>query len=572
MKLLKKYSFKLVLFISISIFYIILLSSIIYINYQVSINEIVQLTAKQQQTNLELIKQNIEEKLRSLEANAVVLSRQSSLNEVINNRTMYYQIHSLTNDFSNSVYSNGDIHSIEIFIDDPPTNNTQYPVRYYPLDDAKQADWIHLLTNKNAAWIGIRSIEMFAGEESTISHARKIKNSRGQIQAILIVNLDPLIAESWLRTYPNDSTLYLINEHSHILASTNHTGIGENYLPSSDLVDSLEQNEPFLINKEELVVSTDLINHGWELVAATPYEQLTHSSKEVSKQLLLFSFAITVFALIAIWLLTKQLSKPIYQLTNLMNNYQLNRTRQEVPNDYKNEFGHLFTGYKNLITRNERLLDSLIEQYKHHKHAEIKALQANINPHFLYNTLDQLNWRAIERGDDDMSEMIELLGDMLRTGLANGESVLTIEDEVKYVEKYLKLQVIRKQGTFRYQIDLNKQISHVFIPKLTLQPFVENAIIHGLQDTENGLITITIDEKDQQIHISIKDNGVGADSFSKKEQNTKTGGYGIKNVKDRLNNYYNYNAKVSIMNRPVGGVEVLLIIPKISDKSEFPFL
>src|SRR5699024_4950723 len=171
-----------------------------------------------------------------------------------------------------------------------------------------------------------------------------------------------------------------------------------------------------------------------------------------------------------------------------------------------------------------------------------------------------------------MSEMIELLGDMLRTGLANGESVLTIEDEVKYVEKYLKLQVIRKQGTFRYQIDLNKQISHVFIPKLTLQPFVENAIIHGLQDTENGLITITIDEKDQQIYVSIKDNGVGADSFSKKEQNTKTGGYGIKNVKDRLNNYYNYNAKVSIMNRPEGGVEVLLIIPKISDKSEFPFL
>src|SRR5699024_9417036 len=152
--------------ISISIFFIVMLSTIIYINYRVSINEIVHLTAKQQQTNLELTKQNIEEKLRSLEANAVVLSRQSSLNEVINNRTMYYQIHSLTNDFSNSVYSNGDIHSIEIFIDDPPTNNLQYPVRYYPLEHAEQANWIHLLTNKNAAWIGIRNIEMFAGEES----------------------------------------------------------------------------------------------------------------------------------------------------------------------------------------------------------------------------------------------------------------------------------------------------------------------------------------------------------------------------------------------------------------------
>jgi len=569
---LNKYSFKLVLFVSLSVFFIVILSTIIYVNYRVSINEIVHLSATQQKTNLDLIKQNIEQKLRSLEANAVVLSRQSSLNKVINNHTGDYLGNSLTIDFSNSVYSNGDLHSIEVFMNNPPTSNIHNPVRYYSLEEAEQSNWIHLLANKNAAWIGIRSIEMFAGEEHVISHTRKILNSRGQTQAILSLNLDPLITENWLRSHPNDSTLYLINEQSHILASTDHTGIGENYISSGDFKNSPDQNEPYLINKDELVVTADLLNYNWELVATTPYEQITVSSKQVAKELLLFSLIITIFVLIVVYLLIKQLTKPIRQLTHLMNNYQLNRTIQVVPDDYKNEFGHLFVGYKNLITRSENLYNSLIEQYKRHKRADIRALQANINPHFLYNTLDQLNWRAIERGDDDMSEILELLGDMLRTGLSNGENLLTIEDEVEYVKKYLKLQVIRMQGTFCYQIDLNEQVSHAFIPKLTLQPFVENAIIHGLQEAEDGCITISIDEKDEQIHISIKDNGVGADSFSKNDNNIKTGGYGIENVKDRLNNYYSYNVKICLVNRPEGGVEVLLIIPKIVDKNKFSFL
>lgn len=571
-KFLNKYSFKLVLFLSLSVFFIVILSTTIYVNYRVSINEIVQLSASQQKTNLDLIKENIEQKLLSFEANSVVLSRQSSLYEIINNRTSYYQESLLTTDFSNLVYSTGDLHSIEIFMNNPPTNNIQNPVRYYPLEEAEASNWIHLLTGKNTAWIDIRSIEMFSGDEPVISHARKIINSRGQTQAILILNLDPLIAESWLRSYPNDSTLYLINEQSHILASTNQTDIGENYISSAEFEHTSDQNEPDLTNKDEVVVTSDLLSFDWQLVAATPYEQLTESSKQASQKILLFSLIITIFVLIAIYLLIKQLTKPIHQLTHLMNSYQLNRTTQEVPDDYKNEFGQLFSGYKNLITRNENLYNSLIEQYNKHKRAELKALQANINPHFLYNTLDQLNWKAIERGDDDMSEILELLGDMLRTGLSNGESILTIEDEVEYVKKYLKLQIIRKQGTFRYHIDLNDQISHALIPKLTLQPFVENAIIHGLQDIEGGFITITIDEKDEDILISIKDNGIGADSFSKNDNQIKTGGYGIKNVKDRLNSYYNYNATISLMNRSEGGVEVLLIIPKVFDKNTFSYL
>lgn len=572
LRFLNKYSFKYVLFISISSLFIITLATIIFINYRVSIKEIVHLSASQQQTNVTLIKDSIEERLRAFEANAIVLSRQSSLNEVINNRGSYYQIYSLTNDFSNSVYSNGDLHSIEIFIDDPPTNNIQNPVRYYDLEKALTSPLIHRLDHKNADWIGIRTVEMISGDEPVISHARKIKNSRGQTQAILVLNLDPLIAESWLRSYPNESVLYLIDKHAHILASTNQTEIGQKYIPSTTSEELTDWNRSYFVNKDELVVTADLMSYDWQLVATTPYQQLTQSSKQAATRLLLFSLLITVFVLIAIGFLSNQLTKPIHQLTDLMNHYQLNRATQNIPNHYRNEFGHLFTGYKNLINRNEKLHKSLIAQHKQQKRAELKALQANINPHFLYNTLDQLNWRAIESGDDDMSEMIELLGGMLRVGLSNGKSILTIEEEVEYVKKYLKLQEIRQQGTFQYHIVMEEEVRHALIPKLTLQPFVENALIHGIQDIEDGLITITIRDKKNFIQISIKDNGLGADSFSKHKTDHKSGGYGIKNVKDRLNHYYHYAAKINITNRPEGGVEVILRIPKIFDTKGFSLL
>lgn len=531
-----------------------------------SVNEIIDLTARQQETNLELIKRNIEEKLTSIENNSVVLARQSSLHEVIHGNHSHFQRNALTLDFSNSVYSNGDIHSIEIFMENPPTNNIQNPVRYYNINEAYETNWIGSLDKQIATWIGIRPIEMMAGNEVVISYARILKNSRGHVQAILVLNLDPLIVENWLRSYPNDSILYLINENQHILASTDYKSIGEN----NDIQIETESNQAttHFTQDEQLIVSSEIKPYNWKLIGVTPYSELTKSSNQVARNIVLFSFILLLVFLIGMSFIINQLTKPIHQLTKLMNDYKLNRTNQIIPNDYTNEFGKLFHGYQNLINRNERLFNSLIKQYKSQKRAELRALQANINPHFLYNTLDQLNWRAIERGDDDMSLMIELLGDMLRVGLSNGEAIISIEDEVNYVEKYLKLQSIRNKESFRYHFNIDKQALHAYIPKLTLQPFVENAIIHGLANKNNGLITITIHQQEDHIVLSIKDNGSGAQSFQKSRKKMKTGGYGIRNVKERLNHYYNYKAKIFLSNRSEGGVEVKITIPKVTDKSD----
>ncbi len=141
------------------------------------------------------------------------------------------------------------------------------------------------------------------------------------------------------------------------------------------------------------------------------------------------------------------------------------RKKINLPEDYRNEFGVLFSGYRKLIDRIQQLYVSLEDQYKRQRSAEIKALQAMINPHFLYNTLDQLNWMAIEAGQDRMSRILELMGTMFRIGLSNGESLITLREELLHTECYLKIQQLRWEEGLTVEIDVPEQLQHFFYPQ-----------------------------------------------------------------------------------------------------------
>lgn len=562
MKLFKNYPYKKTLFLGITFFLLVVFSTFIFIFYRLSINNVVSLTADQQHTNLILMQQQIEEHLRTLENQSVVLSRQSSFQNIIGGGQSYYQVNLLTNDFSTVIYSNGPLHTIEVYTENAPTHNIQSPVRYGELSDVEDNQWYDRLNERNVAWIGIREVEMMHDEVPVISHGRAIRSSRGELEALLILNLDPLIVEHWLRSFESVSPLYFLNEQNQILASTDQYMTGD-IPPLPENIKEQEASLSLQIN-DDLYVSTEVAPYGWRLVSVTPYSQLTEGIQQMVINMIGISIVIIFLAIITIHFLTREMTKPIQQLSILMDQYKLNRSLQKIPVDYKNEFGQLFLGYKNLITRNERLMHSIIQNHKQQKRMELKALQANINPHFLYNTLDQLNWRAITNEDDEMSEMIELLGDMLRVGLSNGESVISIEDEVNYVQKYLQLQIIRKNESFSYSIHLSDDAKNFYIPKLTLQPFIENSLVHGLQEKTDGKIELIIISKENSIEISIKDNGVGADNFEKTGRK-KTGGYGIRNVKERLDNYFDYKANLVLKNLEEG-VLVVLTIPKINNK------
>ncbi|WP_343753986.1 sensor histidine kinase [Alkalibacterium iburiense] len=523
-----------------------------------------QLTANQQKSNLLLLNSQIEEQLANIEGQSVILGRQSNLNDVVRGNASYFQMNTLTNEISNIVVTSFLIDSFELYFDAPiPPPREDTPVKYGSLQNMDDKNIFNILGDDNVKWVGIREFAKFEDSRTVISHARKLRNFRGDVHALLIINLDPTHLTEWLTSFVNTSELVLLNEHDQVLANTSSSLLGNFYSVPFEVTDDTVPTFERVDN--DLVVGSRLSFNDWKTLSVTPYSYLTSTSREIAINMIFVSIIMVLVALLFGLLFISKLTYPLKQLIDLMEEYKLNRTIQKIPNDYDNEFGKIFDVYRNLTARNEYLLKKVITHYRRQKVSELKALQANINPHFLYNTLDQLNWRAIENDDDEMSHMIELLGEMLRIGLSKGESVIPIEKEVEYVKKYLELQSIRLEDKLSYTIHVDDDIKNSFIPKLTLQPFVENSIVHGFSDSRHGRIEIAVNKTNSNdIVITLIDNGIGAENFQK-ESKTSTGGYGIKNVKERLKNYFENDVSICIENHSDSGVMVEIIIPNIKN-------
>ncbi|WP_311198886.1 sensor histidine kinase [Paenibacillus hexagrammi] len=270
--------------------------------------------------------------------------------------------------------------------------------------------------------------------------------------------------------------------------------------------------------------------------------------------------AIMLTLLLTHWL-SSQFTKPIKRLVQVMGAYTVGGSMDRLPRDYQNEFGYLFAGYRKQNERIEELYRSLERRYEQQRKAEIEALQANINPHFLYNTLDQLNWMAIANGQAEMSRILELMGRMFRIGLSGGESFIKMEQEILHIESYLEIQQLRWDGGLAYTIEASPEIRELYVPKLTLQPFVENSIVHGFNTRSRGHIWIRMEKLDGDIRITIEDDGVGLKQAADISVKRHTGGYGIRNVKERIDGYFGENYKVKLSEREAGGTCAEITLP-----------
>ncbi|WP_026675637.1 sensor histidine kinase [Alkalihalobacterium bogoriense] len=574
MKFYKQYRIRHLLFGSFFLFMVLIFGIVIYVSYQYSVHEIIETTTEYQEKNLNLLSEDLESKLSTFEGYSIVLSRQQIYRDVIGGSNTQFgrtsSTQSLTLDFSNIVYSVPAIHSIEIFLNAPPIDNIQYPVRYYPLTDSYEEDWFSTLNDETSSWLGSRMVDTIAGEKPVISFGRHVNTSRGLLQSVLIINLDPYTLQGWLMGFSDESNLVLLDNNGNVISSTNSFfDIGDTLYQK--VVEAKEKQGDakstyHVRHHEDFIVATAIDSVDWTLMEITPYDDLIAGSRRMTWTLIAIGIFSIMLALVGTLFLTRSVTKPVVHLANVMENYQINQPKPQLPDDYKNEFGQLYRGFDDLINRAQMLYKSLNEQNRRQREAEIKALQANINPHFLYNTLDQLNWIAIERGDNDMSKMLELLGKMLRVGLSKGESIITVEDEIKYLQYYLQIQKIQLEDRFSYDIHVPKLTDRFFIPKLTLQPFVENAIIHGFQDGRVGKVDIHIVEEGEHLLLQVLDNGIGFQTITPHKSKLNTGGYGIRNVNERLDVYFGKEASVNVVNRAEGGAAVLIRIPKVRDK------
>ena len=242
-------------------------------------------------------------------------------------------------------------------------------------------------------------------------------------------------------------------------------------------------------------------------------------------------------------------------------------TRIAISEDIPEELASILQGFNNNIEHNERLIKQIKEAIVEQKNAEIAALEAQIDPHFLYNTLDTINWKAIEHEDYEVSDMVGALADILRYTIKNPNAVCSIEQEIYWLERYIFFQKAKLGKELKILYDVPEELKGYEIHKLILQPFVENSIQHGFPKvTRDCELKIKMRSAGEQIHIIISDNGIGMSAeqleLYNQHQDEMRDHLGIANVCRRLLLYYADNSDLYFESEPDKYTKVHLFIPK----------
>ncbi|WNR44200.1 sensor histidine kinase [Paenibacillus roseipurpureus] len=575
MNLFKRVRIDRLFFSSFASFISILLLIFTWISYSVTSRELADTSSYYQQDMLNELNKQIDIQLKSIEQMSLAASRNINTIGYDPFEKDYFELFHRKDDMlrmlASITYSTTMVQSIYLYMDNPSQTDPQAPVQILDMAHVRDEAWYPEIQKSDFSWIEERTLPTNNGPQQFISFARKLYNNSDRYYGLLMLNVKASAIESLVRgeTEGKEKNRLLLDASGRTIAA-----IGEPTLSDSELqlISSKDISSNYIHlpgnRGEGSLLVWSKVRSEWTLIEITPWKNIVQPSIHLAYMLVSVGLSAIFITAFFTLFLSKQFTKPIRLLLSRMGRVPATGAAMDLPTDYQNEFGSLFNGYRRQMERIDELLQSLQSQHKRQREAEILALQAMINPHFLYNTLDQLNWIAIDSGQEKISAIVSLMGKMFRIGLSNGETVIPIRDELTHVDCYLQIQKIRWGERLAYTIDAEEELKELFIPRLTIQPFVENAFIHGFHGRRAGDIHITLRRKDNDIEIMITDNGVGMKPGWDLSKPRKTGGYGVKNVMERIAAYFGQPYGVTMRDRLGGGTEVALRLPILHNKTE----
>jgi two-component system sensor histidine kinase YesM len=275
----------------------------------------------------------------------------------------------------------------------------------------------------------------------------------------------------------------------------------------------------------------------------------------------------------------RKVTTPLGSLTRLLTKINPDEPLPHYPVYTSDEIGRLAGSYNLLSTHIEALKKQLIHNETRKKEADMRALQAQINPHFLYNTLSSIHWIALLNEENRIAEMVGALSDFLRFSLNKGKEYCKVSQELAHIRNYVQVQSIRFPDEFTVDYVVDARLSDSFMLKLLLQPLVENAMIHGIQMKEEpGVISIYVELKGNSMYVKVMDDGIGMTEerlrevteslYPAEETIANDASYGLRNVHERLQLHYGLDSGIKIEIRLNEGTCVSFSIPVLEDNHE----
>lgn len=331
-------------------------------------------------------------------------------------------------------------------------------------------------------------------------------------------------------------------------------------------------DDGFYMESNVIYTVQTLTNCNWRVVGVSYVDELiTTKVAHMVKICVTLLLLVLVTAILVGSFFSWMLAKPVKRLTGAMEEFEKNTENFRFePVEGAGEITSLSASFGHMVLRIQYLMEKVRQEEISLRKTELKALQAQINPHFLYNTLDSIAWMCEEERPKEAVEMVNALARLFRISISKGHELIPLEKELEHAKSYLKIQNFRYKNQFTYEFDVEESCLPYLCNKITLQPMIENAIYHGLNRmVDEGKIRITVREEENAVVMTVEDNGVGmteetCQEILCREPGERTG-IGIKNVNDRIQIYFGEEYGIRIASEPDVGTLVEIRIPKLRE-------
>lgn len=493
---------------------------------------------------------------------AKLITNDENVNDILS--TIYLDDNRINEKFDQSVapsldtfiYFHNEVSKITIYTD----RIVDYKNKYLaPIEELKKADWYESIADsRNNNWIA-------GTDEKTIVLVRKMQSlEENGINGYFYekINYDNVFED--LSEDISDNYGICVSDRlgQNIYSYDTFTDKNKEYnLSLSEITKKYPDK-----NKDYFIVKKTIPETGWNVWLYKPEKLMGTSIRQIN----IITFGGTLVCLVATFMCIRftaifvttriaKLQKAVARVEKEDFSYALNTTSQD-------EIGELITSFSKMERKLNYLINEVYKSRIKEKEYEMKALQAQINPHFLYNTLSLINWKAIEAGKRDISKITLALSAFYRTSLNKGNNITHISGEIENMRSYLSIQLMLHDDGFDVTEDIDDSVLEYTCPNLILQPLIENAIDHGIDvmpEDRRGVISVICKDMDTYIQFVIKDNGIGMT----KEQTVKiltkdSKGYGVRNVNERLKLCYGEEYPMIIKSKENTGTEVIITIPK----------
>lgn len=424
-------------------------------------------------------------------------------------------------------YFHGGMQQITIYTDN---GMVKHDTTVAPVSEIEETDWYQkTLEHPGLNW--------FANyQEETLFSARKLAFS-GAREGVNILYMDvdyQKLFTPYAETLISECGLYITDQDGKLVfEESRFSGKNQNYdLTYSEFLEQRDRG-----STDYIILCEQSNTTGWTVWLYQPVGLAGEAMRPIGVMAGV-TILICIFAAVLAYFITSgMVSSRIERLTHFMQEVQEGSMDMQMESDDRDEIGMLYRGFGSMMKRIRTLINEVYLSKITQKEAELKALQAQINPHFLYNTLSLINWKALAAGEEDISRITLALSTFYRTALNRGRNVLQVETELSNTRAYLEIQSMLHDGDFDYEIEAQTEILQCESLNLILQPLVENAIHHGIEEKTDGRGKITVRgwKEDNCVWFMVEDNGVGMEQeVADKILTMESKGYGVRNVDERI--------------------------------------